>query len=229
MRTPQKVVLALFAGAAAINVIASGTGNDVADAITKPMLMPLLALLVWLAVPAPRDRKLFIAGQLAAAAGDIALIFDGTVAFLIGMVLFLGCHVCYIVTFARAGAFGRLRARPLVPVAYAVVFAGALAWLWGGLGGLRVPIAVYALALTTMAAASATFGARIGLGGALFMLSDMLIAVDIAHPDAIGGPPIWVMLTYVAGQGLLATGWLKIISDQLPSSETKLQTVTLPA
>ena len=61
------------------------------------------------------------------------------------------------------------------------------------------------------------------------MLSDMLIAVDIAHPDAIGGPPIWVMLTYVAGQGLLAIGWLKIISDQLPSSETKLQTVTLPA
>ena len=61
------------------------------------------------------------------------------------------------------------------------------------------------------------------------MLSDMLIAIRVAHPDVIGGPPIWVMLTYVAGQGIIATGWLKIISDDFPSTETKRQAVTLPA
>jgi uncharacterized membrane protein YhhN len=229
MRTPQKIVLAAFAVAGTVNVVASGTGNHVADLLSKPLLMPLLAAAVWLAVPAPRDRRLFITGQLLAAAGDIALIGSGTLPFLIGMAFFLGCHLCYIATFVRGGAIARLMARPVIPIAYAVILVAALVWLWGGLGALRVPIAVYALALTTMAATSATYGRRVGLGGALFMFSDLLIAVGIAHPDAIGGPPIWVMLTYVAGQGLLATGWLKILSDHLPSTETKLQTVTLPA
>jgi uncharacterized membrane protein YhhN len=229
MRTPQKIALIAFVAAATVNVIASGAENHLADLLTKPLLMPLLAIVVWLAVPAPRDRKLFVAGQLLAAAGDIALLGSGTVPFLIGMVFFLGCHICYIAAFVRGGAMARLKARPVVPIAYGLVLVVALAWLWGGLGALAVPIAVYALALTTMAATSSTFGWRIGIGGALFMLSDMLIAVGIADPDAISGPPIWIMLTYVAGQGILATGWLKILSDDLLSTETKLQKVTLPA
>ncbi len=229
MRIPQKIILAAFAVAATANVIAGGTGSHAADVLTKPLLMPLLALLVWSASPAPRDRRLFVAGQLLAAAGDIALIGTSTTWFLAGMALFLGCHCCYIATFVRGGAIARLARRPLIPIGYAVVMLAALGWLWSGLGGLRIPIAGYALALTVMAATSAAYGWRIGAGGALFLVSDMLIAIGIAYPDAIGGPDIWVMLTYAAGQALLATGWMKITSDDAPRIETKSQTVTLPA
>jgi hypothetical protein len=70
-------------------------------------------------------------------------------------------------------------------------------------------MAFYGLALVSTAVLSASFGWRLGLGGGLFLFSDLLIAVEIADAATLPGPAIWVMLTYLAAQALLATGWVR--------------------
>lgn len=207
----SRVVLILFAFTATVNVMASGNGNSSLDWATKPLLMPLLAGYLLLAAreTGQHANRLMLAGLLLATGGDIALMFDGTTAFIAGMALFLGFHVCYIGAFVRAGVFGKLRRPPLlaVPIAYALMVAVAMAWLWQGLGSLAVPVAVYAVALVTMATTAAAHGWRVGLGGTLFCLSDLLIGMRVADVGQLPGPPVWVMATYVLGQALIVTGW----------------------
>src|SRR5829696_3583997 len=95
------MILPLFALLAVANVVASATSNTALDWLTKPLLMPLLALWVWRKRPA---EKGIIAALLFSAAGDIALIPEGELWFIAGMALFLCAHLCYITTFWRRGA-----------------------------------------------------------------------------------------------------------------------------
>ena len=60
-----------------------------------------------------------------------------------------------------------------------------------------------------MAYAAATrLGLLAGLGGALFVLSDSLIATGVAEWPQPPRPDLWIMLTYIAAQSLLVTGVL---------------------
>jgi uncharacterized membrane protein YhhN len=81
--------------------------------------------------------------------------------------------------------------------------------LWPGLGDLRIPVAVYSLLLTSTAVTSARLGWRTGLGGALFLLSDTLIATQLADWRELPGHEFWIMATYVVAQYLLMSGLLR--------------------
>lgn len=210
----SRPVFAAYAILAGLNLVAAGASHPALEWATKPFLMPLLALWFWLAC---RERGQHPAGGIIAAlifsaAGDIALLNEGSAWFIAGMVLFLGAHISYLGTFLRHGAATRLSGLPmlLIPAGYAVTYAAALAWLWPALSGvgLALPMTGYGLALAGTASLSAAFGWRTGLGGGLFLLSDLLIAIGVADAVRIPGPPIWVMLTYLAAQTLLVTGWL---------------------
>lgn len=74
-----------------------------------------------------------------------------------------------------------------------------------GLGGQRVPVAVYALLLTATAIASRWHSPRSGLGGTLFFISDTLIALRMAGRDFPGRGAL-VMSSYAIGQYLLTSG-----------------------
>jgi uncharacterized membrane protein YhhN len=196
------VVIILFGVFALLNIIASGAEVKLLEQVTKPFLLPLLALWVW-SVQRWASKGLIVA-LLFSAAGDIALNIEGELWFLTGMGFFFCAHLAYITIFLKAGA----RPKALVVAGYALFLAAALAWLWPGLGGLAIPMTVYALALTTTAVLSASFTWRTALGGALFLLSDLLIAVRIAGTAELPADGAWVMLTYCAAQFLLATGFV---------------------
>lgn len=208
----SRIVLILFAFTSTINVKASADEPSSLFWATKPLLMPLLIGYLWFATRESGrwhdGQRLVVAALLFAALGDVALMIPGSAAFLVGMALFAGCHACYIAAFVRMAGRRALAGRPVVAaLAYAGAVAAALAWLWPGLGALAVPMTGYAILLATMAATATAHGWRVGLGGALFFVSDLLIAVDVAGAAQMPGPPIWVMLTYVAGQALIITGW----------------------
>jgi uncharacterized membrane protein YhhN len=220
----NRVLFGLYAIASTLNIVASGVHNDALDHATKPFMMPLLAVLVWRLA---RQDRWIIAGLAFATAGDIALMGSGTAFFLLGMALFLGTHLCYITAFAKSGAFRRLRAHPAAAIAYGIVLVVAMALLWRPLGGLAAPIAVYAVALATMAAAASTFGWWIGVGGALFLSSDMLIAIGIAEPH-LPGRDVIVMITYAVGQALIATGRIRAARTDGETGRED-QAITAPA
>ncbi|MFE2145793.1 lysoplasmalogenase [Streptomyces sp. NPDC059456] len=194
-----RVLLAAFAAATAADLGSLLAGWHLGHVIAKPLLMPLLVAYV----ATRRAPRLLIAALLFGWGGDLALLFDADPAFLVGMGSFAAGHVCYLVLFGRRGT------HPALGGAYAAALLGTVALLWGDLpADLRIPVAGYSLLLTAMAYRSSSLGLRAGLGGALFLLSDTLIATGVADWPQLPRPDFWIMATYVAAQYLLAAGAL---------------------
>lgn len=199
-----RAALAAFAAAAVLHLAAQLAHSATADHLTKPVLVPLLA-----ACAALRGGpRLLIAALLCGWAGDVLLQLDGDTSFLAGMAAFAAGHVCYLTLLTTRGAFADRRRAALTAAGYAVVWLVALVLVWPGLpSGLRIPVAVYSLLLTAMAAAAAGLGPRAtAVGGALFLLSDTLLATRLAGLPQLPAADFWIMLSYLGAQYLLATG-----------------------
>ncbi|MEI5099829.1 lysoplasmalogenase [Streptomyces sp. PmtG] len=206
-RRPGAWALAAFAVAAAGDLAAVAAGSDVGHLVFKPLLMPLLAAYVVLR----RGPRLLVAALLFGWGGDTLLLGDADVAFLAGMGSFAVGHLCYLALFRRHGeGFGPSRARgSYVIAAYAAALLGTVALLWPDLpSDMRVPVAGYSVLLTAMACGATTLGPTAAAGGALFLLSDTLIATDVADWPQAPRPDFWIMLTYLAAQALLTRGVL---------------------
>ncbi|WP_406366846.1 lysoplasmalogenase [Streptomyces sp. NBC_00645] len=202
--TPRlaRVLLVAFALATAVDVLSLAAGYDAGHLIAKPLLMPLLA--VYAGVRG--GPRLLVAALLLGWCGDLALMSDADPAFLVGMASFAAGHVCYLVLFRRTA---RVRSAWLLG-AYVTVLVALVVLLWPDLpAGLRVPVAGYSLLLTAMAYGATRLGPVAGLGGALFMLSDTLIATGVADWPQLPNADFWIMLTYAAAQFLLVRGVLR--------------------
>lgn len=202
--TRERALLAAFAAVAAAHLAALPAGAELLEHLTKPALMPLLAAYAY-AAGAPR---LLVAALLLSCGGDVLLQVGGDTPFLLGMGCFAAAHVAYVTLFVRGGALApRRRTRTAGAAAgYGVAWAVLIALLWPDLGDLRVPVACYSLLLASTAVTAAGIGVRAAAGGALFLLSDTLIATDVAGWAQPPQASFCVMATYIAAQYLLATG-----------------------
>ncbi|MEH1014720.1 lysoplasmalogenase family protein [Micromonospora sp. CPCC 206060] len=190
--------LVLFAVVAAVELVGVGADLTLVQWLAKPLLAPLLLLWLWQRQRRPDPVAL---GLVFATAGDVALLIDSPVAFLVGMGFFLGTQLSFLTAFLR-------RRRPPVPVVlgYLALWALLNVLLWSRLGALRLPILGYSLALTAMAAAAVGIGRRVAVGGALFLVSDLLIGLGAAGLE-LPGQGLLVMTTYIAALLLITTGW----------------------
>ncbi|WP_372347475.1 lysoplasmalogenase [Streptomyces sp. KL116D] len=198
-----RVLRTAFLALCAADLVALLADVDVAHTVLKPLLMPaLLAYAV-----ASGGPRLLCGALLFGWGGDVLLLFDQDAAFLAGMGSFAAGHVCYLILFRRQGT--PLPRGSMLGVVYCVVLTTTVASLWPDLpAGMRVPVAVYSVLLTCMAFGAARLGPVAGVGGALFLLSDSLIAMGVADWPALPQSDFWVMLTYVAAQFLLVQGAL---------------------
>ncbi|WP_181178966.1 lysoplasmalogenase [Methylibium rhizosphaerae] len=158
-------------------------------------------------------RRWVLAGLVLSLAGDVALLWPQQ-GFLPGLVAFLLAHLCYLVAFTRGV---RLAAQPLAFAAYALVAGAVLSFLWPGVPApLQLPVLAYVVALAAMAAQAACWWwhargsgldarARLAaLGGALFVLSDALLATD-KFQGPLPHASVWVLSTYWLAQWLIAS------------------------
>ncbi|MEU0842130.1 lysoplasmalogenase [Streptomyces sp. NPDC005962] len=206
-----RALAALFALLAAGQLGALLADATVLVQLTKPALMPVLAAYAALR-GGPRP---LVAALLCGCGGDVLLQLGGEAAFLAGMGCFAAGHLCYLTLFARSGRRRTAAWAAWVACGYGALWLGSTAALWPGLdAGLRVPVAAYSLLLTAMALGALRAGPWTGLGGALFLLSDGLIAAGLADWPQPPVPQFWIMATYLAAQYLLTAGLLRETARQ---------------
>lgn len=210
-RSRQAAVL--YAALSAVHVTAAVVHGEWAEAVTKPLLIPALALY---AIAACRERGARVSRRLLlslalACAGGVALALEGDAALIVGMGFFFAAYAIYTAEFLRSGAAGRQRRWPrsLVPIGYGTVVTAAMAWLWPGLRdrGVAWPVAGYAALMALMASTATSWGWRVGLGAGLLVASDTLIGIDLAEAADVPGRPALVMATYLLGLALVVSGW----------------------
>jgi uncharacterized membrane protein YhhN len=207
------VLAAATALSAALAIAAApwALGLPVLAFVFKPLATVLVILHAW---PRGRDepavRRWVLAGLFLSLGGDVALLWPRE-GFLPGLVSFLLAHGCYLVAFTRGR---RLAARAGPFVAYAAVAGGVLALLWPDVpAALRLPVALYVLALASMAAQAAVHGLDgaprgrwLAVGGALFVLSDALLAIN-RFSSPLPMASLWILASYWLAQWCIAS-WL---------------------
>lgn len=182
--------------------------KTVVRAVWKTMPVILLALYALL-VGAP---ALLILALLLGAVGDAFLAFDGSRAFIGGLVAFLLSHLVYAAVMAPLGVQGLIFAEGWRPVAgaFLLVYTLAVTGLIRRQAGQMLPaiLAYVAVFLVVAWMALRIADPWIVIGTAIFILSDTVLALrrfrwGAAHQfDTAAAYVVWV--TYYAAQLILA-------------------------
>jgi uncharacterized membrane protein YhhN len=183
-------------------VIFLAGGPGFSWAVFAAKLVPVTALLIWLAPPRGRYGRLIASGLVLSLAGDAFLALPGDW-FIPGLLAFLTAHLCYIAAFL--GEVQEPRLARLAP--YALWVGGVYLFLLANLGALAIPVGVYCLVICVMMWRAAALLSRpaerwqiAALAGAtLFGLSDTTLALmRFQGSFAYGGA--FLILAYWAGQ-----------------------------
>jgi uncharacterized membrane protein YhhN len=198
-----------------VHLLLRGLELDPYQTITKCLLAPLLALWAW-QLEGPR---LLILGLVFCFFGDLFMDLDPRW-FIAGMAAFAAAHICFIALFIKRGAIDALRGsfagpfterwRGMLVLLYVFGAAAFVAWSWSGFpADIRPAVPVYALLLTGTATTSIVLDSRAGIGAALFVVSDALIA---SGWDQYGIAATWqrvtIMALYAVGIFLITAGVL---------------------
>jgi uncharacterized membrane protein YhhN len=133
---------------------------------------------------------------------------------------FLAGHIVYIFCYRQlqtSPSSKELLGSQKVRFAFPIILAGTglVTILYPLLGALRIPVMIYALAITLMALTAlfrygrtnSTSFLLIFIGAVLFMVSDSLLAINKFH-HAFSAAGALVMLTYSVAQFLIVEGAL---------------------
>jgi len=186
----------VYAALAAADTVLAATGRDRQRWLTKPLLMPVLMV----GRDRPAQRALAFGG-----AGDVALLGSTESAFTAGLVSFFAGHVAWIIALRQRPGGGRLRGRPVLAAPYVAAFGALNAYLWKRTGKDRIPVIAYSAALLAMSlAALDSDSPTTAAGGALFLVSDTLLALERFGGLHLPAHEGLVMATYASAQALLA-------------------------
>lgn len=179
----------------------------------KGSAVGFLALYAWMR-HSSRSAQLLASALAAAAVGDMAIEFD----LIAGAVGFLVYHTIALLLFLRhRGAV--LESRD------SLIFLGLLlgtpfaAYFLPYDEGMRLPVAIYALALGAMAAgawASDFPRLRVGAGALLFVISDLLIFAELGPLSGSAVPQYLVWPIYYLGMFLIAIGVVTTLRKRDP-------------
>jgi uncharacterized membrane protein YhhN len=206
----------LFMAAACGYVLAAGRSNSRVTWYTKPFAVPLLALTYVLASPHP--NLWILAGLGCGTVGDVFLIHpERRGFFMAGLAAFLFGHVAYLAAFLRPVFQAGVASAWLFAAALPLAAFGILVYciLRPGLGGMKVPVALYTAVILSMALAALLRVSSVSglpfwlplLGALCFIASDALLAYQQFRGPVTSGRTL-VAVTYVGAQTLIVLGYL---------------------
>lgn len=214
MQLKPSVLLAALVVSAALAVASApwALGLPLLAWVFKPLATLIVIVHAWQRGGGQAvQRRWVLVGLACSLAGDVALLWPQG-GFVPGLLSFLLAHLAYLVAFTRGT---RLAAWPLAFLAYALLAGGVLWRLWPGVpAALQAPVLAYVLCLAAMAAQAVVLwrrgvarGVTLATGGALFLLSDALLASN-KFAGALPLASLWVLGSYWAAQWCIAS-WLQ--------------------
>lgn len=203
-----------------VHCIGIAAGTMQLHYITKPLLVPLLLLLVLFVNSPVPQKKLLVTGLIFSWLGDMFLLFEDQQPFffIVGLICFLTTHICYIIYFLKftSPKISVLKKQPLLFVAVVGYGITLVSFLYSHLGALKIPVIVYAIVICTMLLCSLHVFYNVNppanilyiAGAVFFVASDSLLAINkFYQPFAYAG--VWIMLTYCAAQYFIVRGYIK--------------------
>ena len=206
----------IFAVCCLLDIFFSYQGLFYWHLISKALLVPILLQLSGTGTDNSYLRWLQT-GLVFSWIGDVLLLFDGKheLFFMGGLAAFLTTHIFYIIYFIRKkGAAPSFLLKQPWWAFLVIVYGISLVWLlFPKLGGLTVPVVVYATVICTMLLAALNAFNGISspsrhyywLGALAFVISDSLLAVNKFY-QPFNGAGALIMLTYCAAQYLIVKG-----------------------
>ncbi len=224
-------MLILFATVSAIEIwgesIYHNGGETTLLFLSKPLLMPILMVFIWVNTRL-KDRfaKLIFTGLFFGWVGDILLMFNNNDLFVFGLASFLFCHIFYITAFVGNIRKSTYKLSPvnkivlgLLPLFYLIVL---YTYLYPHIVGnelnkpFLIPVSVYAVTIVTMSlfalwrigSSNRISTALIILGAFTFMISDSLIALN-KFVSPFQHANLFIMFTYCLAQLWITTGTIQ--------------------
>jgi uncharacterized membrane protein YhhN len=194
--------------------------NDIITTVTKPLLIPLLMLLVFVSTRPSGNRNIILAALLFSFAGDVLLLYESTMPglFIPGLVSFLLTHILYIVYFlsTRPKRMSLLKTAPYLGLLVAAYGIFLLYLLFPHLGDLKIPVSIYAVVILCMVLCTIHIYKRVSppvgklfiTGALFFILSDSLLAFDKFH-TSLNSFSFLIILTYCIAQWLIVSGFIQ--------------------
>jgi uncharacterized membrane protein YhhN len=219
----KTIWIILFALVLLIDLVSVYLNNESLRFITKPLLMPLLAIyLLQQTSSAMSSLKIWIFLALFFSwLGDIFLLFEerGSNFFLLGLSAFLVAQVFYIVFFHNIRMREYIRGNALLLLFVIVYYSILISVLSPYLGNMRLPVRIYGvvlsfmlmLAMHTMLGKNKKAALWMMMGAILFVASDSLLAFNKFF-SAFNYAGLIIMLTYGLAQLFITEGAVKYIN-----------------
>lgn len=213
-RSAARVALRIFLALATVHLMWQLTDQSTYAQVSQWLLMPALAAFLLIRTRGDGRSRLVRLTLVALGfswLGDTApSLVEGDTAFLVMVGFFLVAQVVYLVAFWPHREKSVLRQRRVLILPYAVAIVGLVLACAPYAGALLVPVLAYGLLLGAMAVLATGLNSWVWAGGALFLISDGLIAMHAFAPWwSLPGQGFWVMLTYIGAQLLIVLGVLR--------------------
>ncbi len=212
-RRGSRAAIACFALIATVDLVAELAGWPQVALVCRFLLMPVLGWFCW--TTAARRSHLVI---LVLIALGFSWLGDLSAPVLIKIGFFLVAQIVYVVAFRP---FWRLSliARPPLLMAYGIALSGLIGVVAAAAGPLAAPVAVYGVSLAVMAVLATGVSRLTGVGGALFLVSDIVLAVELfVAPGVIPYALVVNMALYLPAQLMITLGVLQQVSAEVESS-----------
>ncbi len=219
LQPAQKKMVVIFWVVALLNNVAIAANIPMLQMATKPLLIPLLALLLFSFQTITSGKNLLLIGLFFSWMGDVFLMFDykNPLFFIFGLACFLITHILYIIFFLRikSAYLSILKKQPWLAL-LVIAYGFTLVWfLYPNLKDLKVPVVIYSIVICTMLLCSLHVYYKVNrkaaryylAGAAAFVISDSLLAINkFYQPFAFAG--VFIMLTYCAAQYFIVRGFI---------------------
>lgn len=217
----KRILQISYAAVLLLHIICRATEVEMLAAISKALLMPLLLVYyLYDTKGTGNTHPSIIVALIFCWIGDVLLLKDNALFFMLGLSAFLIAHIVYTQFFKQYVAekgwklFTKDYAATIIIWLYAIVL---FTFLLPDLNALVIPVGVYAMVISLMVfmarrmhVALRSQSTLLILSGAIcFVISDSLLAINkFSHPFALGNT--LVMLTYALAQWLIVSGSIRL-------------------